>query len=205
MTLAPEVGTRFAVLASGSGTNLQALIDADLPGQLVLVVTNRPNAGAIARASKHGIVCAVVDHTLFPSRKAFESALIERLDAERVELVVLAGFMRVLTPLFVERFADCIVNIHPSLLPNFPGADGIGDALRAGVTKTGVTVHFVDTGVDTGAIIAQQEVPIEVGEGRATLAERIHAVEHALYPRVVGTLLRERPWRRGSSIRGEAT
>ena len=182
-------------MASGSGTNLQALIDATadgrVAGELALVVTNRPNSGAQHRAEQYDIPLAVVDHQQFPSRRDFEMAITEQLDAHDIDLVVLAGFMRVLTGAFVRRYSGRLINIHPSLLPQFKGRDAVGDALRAGASQTGVTIHFVEEEVDSGAIIAQESLAIVAGDTRQTLLARIHAVEHRLYPQVVDRLLRE--------------
>ncbi len=184
---------RFAVFASGSGTNLQALIDAvdagRIRGAMGLVLTNRPGSGAQTRAERHAIPLAVIDHTPFASRSAFDAALAEAVEAHDIDLIVLAGFMRILTPTFVQRYAGRIVNIHPSLLPAFKGKDAIGDALSAGVSETGVTVHFVNEDVDSGAIIAQQPIAIRSDDTRETLLERVHAVEHRLLPEVVDRLL----------------
>lgn len=181
---------RTGVLASGRGTNFVALAEAQArgelaPAELVVLIANRPGAPVLERARERGIEAVVIHHRDFPSREAFDQALVEALRARGVELVVLAGFMRVLTPVFLDAFPQRVINLHPALLPSFPGTDGIGDALAHGVKVTGVTVHFVDSGVDTGPIILQEAVPIAEGEGRETLEPRIHAVEHRLLPRAV--------------------
>lgn len=173
----------IGVLVSGTGTNLQALIDAGLP--IVAVGSNRRDAAALERADVAGIPNRVFELDRYADREARDRELAEWLQLRGVELVVLAGYMHLLTPAFLDRFPDRIVNVHPSLLPEFPGARAIDDALAAGVETTGVTIHYVDEGLDTGAVIAQAEVPVEP---RATLEERIHAVEHRLLPRVVGDL-----------------
>jgi phosphoribosylglycinamide formyltransferase-1 len=178
------------VLVSGAGTNLQALLDAQADGALApakirVVVSNNPDAPALARATAAGIPTHVVDHRGL-SRPEFEDRLIAALGD--VDLVVLAGFMRVLTAHFLDRFPDRVINTHPSLLPAFPGMDAPGQAIAAGVAESGVTVHFVDTSVDGGPIIAQVRVPVLPGDTAATLHARIQAEEHVLLPRVVWEL-----------------
>ncbi|HEY7794009.1 MAG TPA: phosphoribosylglycinamide formyltransferase [Gaiellaceae bacterium] len=171
------------VLVSGEGSNLQALLDAGLP--VGAVASNRPAVRALARAEAAGVPAAVFELDGFPSRDARDLAMADWLAGRGVELVVCAGYMHLLTPAFLGRFPGRIVNVHPSLLPEFPGARAIADALAAGVDTTGVTVHLVDEGLDTGHVIEQEPVPVEP---RATLEERIHAVEHRLLPKVVREL-----------------
>ena len=173
----------IGVLVSGEGTNLQALIDAGLP--IAAVASNRGDAGALARADEAAIPNRVFDLDAYPDRAARDRELADWLQLRGVDLVVLAGYMHLLTPVFLARFRDRIVNVHPSLLPRFPGARAIADALAAGVDTTGVTVHYVDEGLDTGAVIRQEPVAVEP---RATLIERIHAVEHRILPEVVREL-----------------
>ena len=173
----------IGVLASGEGTNLQALIDAGLP--IAAVASNKRGAGALARADAAGIPNRVFELDAYADRAARDRELADWLQLRGVELVVLAGYMHLLTPVFLERFPKRIVNVHPSLLPEFPGASALDDALAAGVETTGVTVHYVDEGLDTGAVIRQEPVAVEP---RATLLERIHAVEHRILPEVVGEL-----------------
>jgi phosphoribosylglycinamide formyltransferase-1 len=173
----------IGVLVSGEGTNLQALIDARLP--IAAVASNRPHVPALGRADAAGIPNRVFDVASYPDRSARDRELADWLQLRGVDLVVLAGYMHLLTPAFLERFPDAIVNVHPSLLPEFPGARAVDDALAAGVESTGVTVHYVDEGLDTGAVIRQE--PVEV-EPRDTLVERMHAVEHRLLPEVVREL-----------------
>ena len=173
----------IGVLVSGEGTNLQALLDARLPVRAV--ATNRPGCRALARAETAGVPAAQFPLDEYPSREQRDEAMADWLVRHGVELVVCAGYMHLLTAAFLDRFPSRIVNVHPSLLPDFPGARAIDDALDAGVDTTGVTVHLVDEGLDTGAVIAQQPVPVEP---RETLAERIHSVEHELLPRIVGEL-----------------
>jgi phosphoribosylglycinamide formyltransferase 1 len=173
----------IGVLVSGEGTNLQALIDAGLP--IAAVASNRCDAGALARADAAGIPARVFELDSYPDRSARDRELAEWLQLRSVDLVVLAGYMHLLTPAFLDRFPDRIVNVHPSLLPEFPGARAIEDALDAGVDTTGVTVHYVNEGLDTGAVIRQEPVSVEP---RSTLIERIHAVEHRILPEVVREL-----------------
>ena len=173
----------IGVLVSGEGTNLQALIDAGLP--IAAVASNRGDAGALARADAAGIPNRVFELDGYSDRAARDRELADWLQLRGVDLVVLAGYMHLLTPVFLDRFRDRIVNVHPSLLPQFPGGRAIADALDAGVDTTGVTVHYVDEGLDTGAVIRQEPVAVEP---RATLVERIHAVEHRILPEVVREL-----------------
>jgi phosphoribosylglycinamide formyltransferase 1 len=173
----------IGVLVSGEGTNLQALIDAGLP--IAAVAANRAGVAALERADAAGIPARVFDVATYPDRDARDRELADWLQLRGVDLVVLAGYMHLLTPAFLERFPDRIVNVHPSLLPAFPGARAVEDALAAGVDTTGVTIHYVDEGLDTGAVIRQEPVPVEP---RATLMERIHEVEHRLLPAVVREL-----------------
>lgn len=173
----------IGVLVSGEGTNLQALIDAGLP--IAAVASNRPGIGALARADLAGIPNRVFELDGYSDRAARDRELADWLQLRGVDFVVLAGYMHLLTQVFLDRFRDRIVNVHPSLLPEFPGGRAIADALEAGVDTTGVTVHYVDEGLDTGAVIRQEPVPVEP---RATLVERIHAVEHRILPEVVREL-----------------
>jgi phosphoribosylglycinamide formyltransferase-1 len=173
----------IGVLVSGNGTNLQALIDAALP--VSAVAANRKGAYALVRAREAGIPTATFSLDCHADRTERDLVMATWLEEHGVELVVLAGYMHLLTEPFLRRFPGRIVNVHPSLLPAFPGAHAIRDALEAGVETTGVTVHLVDEGLDTGPVIAQEEVPVEP---RATLEERIHGVEHRLLPEVVRSL-----------------
>jgi phosphoribosylglycinamide formyltransferase-1 len=173
----------IGVLVSGNGTNLQALVDAGLP--VSAVAANRKDAYALMRARAAGIPTATFSLDCHANRAERDLVMATWLEEHQVELVVLAGYMHLLTKPFLDRFPERIVNVHPSLLPAFPGAHPIDDALAAGVETTGVTVHYVDEGLDTGAVIAQVEVPVEP---RASLEERIHAVEHRLLPQVIGDL-----------------
>jgi phosphoribosylglycinamide formyltransferase 1 len=185
---------KLVVLASGSGTNLQAILDA-LHGregiEVVGVGSDRPDARALERARAAGVETAVFPGEEFTGREARDAAMAEWIGAQGADLVVLAGYMQLLSPAFVARFRHRIVNVHPALLPAFPGLDAIGQALEAGVETTGVTVHFVDEGVDTGPAILQREVPVPPGRDRARLEEAIHAVEHELYPKAIRMLARQ--------------
>jgi phosphoribosylglycinamide formyltransferase-1 len=171
------------VLLSGRGSNLQAMLDADLP--VSAVISNQPGAGGLAIAAHRGIASAVVEHRRFPTREAFEHVLADEIDRHAPRLVALAGFMRVLTAGFVARYAGRLVNIHPSLLPEFPGLDTHARALAAGAKRHGCTVHFVTAELDHGPIIAQAAVPVLPGDTADTLAARVLVQEHRIYPRAV--------------------
>jgi phosphoribosylglycinamide formyltransferase 1 len=173
----------IGVLVSGNGSNLQALIDARLP--IAAVASNRSDAYGLVRARAAAVPAATFSLTCHPDRAERDLVMATWLEEHGVELVVLAGYMHLLTEPFLRRFPQRIVNVHPSLLPAFPGAHAIDDALAAGVETTGVTVHHVDGGLDTGPVIVQEEVAVEP---RATLEERIHAVEHRLLPGAVREL-----------------
>lgn len=177
---------RVAVLISGRGSNMQALIDAarapDYPAEIVRVISNRPDAGGLQRAADAAIEHEVVDHKAFLGREKFEAELDRRLKACGAELVCLAGFMRLLTGGFVEAWRDRLINIHPSLLPAFPGLDTHGRALAAGVRFAGCTVHFVRAEMDSGPIIVQAAVPVLPGDDEERLAARVLEAEHRAYP-----------------------
>ena len=173
----------IGVLVSGNGTNLQALLDAGLP--VAAVASNRREAYALDRARGAGVPAATFGLDCFATREDRDLVMATWLEQHGVEHVVLAGYMHLLTKPFLDRFPGRIVNVHPSLLPEFPGAHAIDDALAAGVKTTGVTVHYVDDGLDTGAVIRQEPVQVEP---RESLVERIHAVEHRILPEVVAEL-----------------
>ena len=182
---------KLAVLVSGEGTNLGALLDAEArgelaPGEIALVVSNNPGVRALARATAAGKRAVVVDHRGFADRTAFEDALLAELAG--IEAIVLAGFMRVLTAHFVDKFPLRIINTHPSLLPAFPGKDAVAQALAHGAHVSGVTIHFVDASLDGGPIIEQEAVRILPGDDAAALHARIQHIEHALLPKVVQRL-----------------
>jgi phosphoribosylglycinamide formyltransferase-1 len=177
---------RVAILISGRGSNMAALIEAarapDYPAEIALVISNRLDAAGLARAAEAGVATAVVDHTAYAGKADFEAALDARLAAAHAGIVCLAGFMRVLSPTFVARWRDRLINIHPSLLPAFPGLDTHARALAAGATVHGCTVHFVRDGVDDGPVIAQAEVPVLPDDTPESLAARVLTAEHRLYP-----------------------
>jgi phosphoribosylglycinamide formyltransferase-1 len=178
-----------AVLVSGSGSNLQAIIDASERGEIHcrvgIVVSNKADAYGLVRARKHDIPTEVVDHRAFGSREAFDARLVEVIRSSGAELVCLAGFMRVVTPVFLRAFPHRILNIHPALLPSFPGTHGPRQALQYGVRFSGCTVHFLDEGVDTGPVIVQAVVPVYEDDTEDTLAARILKEEHRIYPMAI--------------------
>ena len=178
---------RIAVLASGSGTNLQAILD-QVHGdavEVVGVVSDKPAAKALERATAARVDTAAFPGSDFASREARDGAIASWLEEREVELVVLAGYMQLLSPSFIARFPSRIVNVHPALLPSFPGLDAIGQALEYGVRVTGVTVHFVDEGVDSGPVIAQEAIPVPPDRDRDALEAAIHAAEHRIYPEAI--------------------
>jgi len=180
---------KLVILISGRGSNMEAIVracsDEGWPAQVAAVIANRPDAAGLAFAASHGIATAVVDHREFPERASFDAALAREIDGFTPDLVVLAGFMRVLTAGFVDRYAGRMLNVHPSLLPSFPGLKTHQQALDAGVRLHGASVHFVTSQLDHGPIVAQAAVPVETGDTPATLAERVLATEHIIYPRAV--------------------
>lgn len=186
----------LAILISGRGSNMVSLVEAARQGRLGadvrLVVSNRPDAPGLQAAWSLGIETAVLSHRDFPDRESFDRALADLLESRGVRFVALAGFMRVLTPAFLDRFPGRVVNIHPALLPSFPGVHAQRQALEYGVRVTGCTVHFVDAGTDTGPIIAQAAVPVEDGDDEETLSARILAAEHQIYPSALDDVLRGR-------------
>ncbi|MBD5557208.1 MAG: phosphoribosylglycinamide formyltransferase [Desulfovibrio sp.] len=195
---------KIAILASGSGTNAQAMIDKAAAGvldvEIRLIVSNRPGAGVLERAARAGVPNMVLDHTDHPSREAHEAAVVAALKASGAEYIVLAGYMRLLTPVFLEPFAGRVLNIHPALLPSFPGAHGGADALAYGVKLTGCSVHFVEEEMDAGPLIIQAAVPVNAGEPLETLMPRIHALEHRIYPQALQWLAEGRIRREGRQI-----
>jgi len=179
----------LGVLVSGSGTNLQAILDAiaerRLDARVAVVVSNKAGAGALPRAARAGVPTVVLDHNAYAGREAFDAAVVSALRERGVEWVVLAGFMRILTRVLLDAFPMRVVNIHPALLPSFPGTDAQRQALDYGVRVTGCTVHFVDAGTDTGPIIAQRALDVLPGEELESLKNRLLAVEHQLLPEVL--------------------
>jgi phosphoribosylglycinamide formyltransferase-1 len=186
---------KLCVLASGAGTNLQAIIDA-LHGsngiEVAGVASDKADAKALRRAAAAGIETSVFAGAEFEDREARDSAIGDWIEGRGADLIVLAGYMQLLSTSFVRRFPNRIVNIHPALLPSFPGLDAIGQALAAGVAETGVTVHFVDEGVDTGPAILQRAVAMPPGRDRTRLETAIHALEHELYPEAIRMLAQGR-------------
>lgn len=180
---------RVGVLISGSGTNLQALIDAcaapDYPAEIALVLSNRADAGGLARAQRSAIPARLISHKDYVSRETFDAALDTALRSAGVEFICLAGFMRLLTPWFVERWRDRLINIHPSLLPDFKGTDAVAQALAAGVRTSGCTVHFVRPEMDSGPIVLQMQVPVQTDDTVESLHARIQLAEHHCYPQAL--------------------
>jgi len=199
---------RLAVLVSGSGSNLQALLDAcaqpDFPAEVACVVSNVPTAFGLERARKAGVPAVALDHKTFGSRADFERALGESLRQAGVEWVCLAGFMRLLSGDFLAGFPGRVLNIHPALLPAFPGLHAQRQALERGVKIAGCTVHFVDAGTDTGPIIAQAAVPVLPGDDEASLSARILAEEHRLYPLAVRLVVTGKVTLEGTRTRVDA-
>ncbi|MDX2083116.1 MAG: phosphoribosylglycinamide formyltransferase [Rickettsiales bacterium] len=181
--------TKIAILISGRGSNMQALVEAceksDFPAQVVLVLSNKIDALGLKFAEKKKIKTAFVDHKKFFSREEFDKKVSEKIEKSGAEIICLAGFMRLLSPWFVERWFDRLINIHPSLLPEFKGADAVGDAIKAGARKTGATVHFVREEMDSGPIILQAEVEITSQDNKETLAAKILKEEHKIYPQAL--------------------
>ena len=177
---------RIAILISGRGSNLQAFLDAaqsgDLPGEIAVVLSNNPDAAGLARAADAGIATKAIDHRDYSSREAFDQAMVDCLADYDIELVILAGFMRILTPVFIEPFAGRLLNIHPSLLPKYPGLNTHQRALDAGDPDAGVTVHFVTPELDGGPPVIQARVPVEAGDTASSLASRVLVQEHVIYP-----------------------
>ncbi|TAA71794.1 phosphoribosylglycinamide formyltransferase [Planococcus salinarum] len=185
--------TKIAVFASGNGSNFQAIADAIQAGQLdaeiMLVVTDRPNAFVLERAKIKGISCFAFQPKDYDSKKSYETMLKEKLRVLEVDWIVLAGFMRLIGPVLLEAYDNRIVNIHPSMLPAFPGKDAIGQTMASGAETAGVTVHFVDAGMDTGNTIIQQSFSVN-GRDREAVEKEIHAIEHQLYPAALQQLFK---------------
>jgi len=184
-----EMKQKVGVLCSGRGTDLQSIIDAigrgEVNAEIAVVLADKPEAFALERAKKAGIKAVCVNRKQYDGREPFEKALIAELEEAGVTLVVLAGFMRILTPVFVHHFAGRIMNIHPALLPSFPGAHAHRDVLAYGVKVSGCTVHFVDEGTDSGPIILQAAVPVLAGDTEETLGARVLEQEHIIYPQAI--------------------
>lgn len=184
---------KIALFASGNGTNVESIIRSVETGQLTAEISgiycDVATAKVIERGKKHGYPVYVFLPSDYQSRRAFEEAIVDQLQQDQVELVVLAGYMRIIRYALLDHYANKIVNIHPALLPQFPGKQGIKDAYVAGVTETGVTVHWVDHGVDTGPIIAQEPLKVDPNWELAELEAEIHAIEHRLYPAVLQSII----------------
>jgi phosphoribosylglycinamide formyltransferase-1 len=199
---------KVGVLISGRGSNLQALLDAcadpAFPAEIMAVLSNRPGAAGLERARAAGVAADVVDHRGFPDRASFEEALDRALRNAGVEFVCLAGFMRLLTPWFVERWHDRMINIHPSLLPAFPGLDTHRRAIEAGVRFTGCTVHFVRAEMDDGPILVQAAVPVLAGDDEHALAARVLEAEHRCYPLALRLVAEGRARVRGTRVELDA-
>lgn len=180
---------KIGVLVSGSGTNLQSIIDrcedGGLSAQIACVISNNEKAFALERATKHSIPAVCLKHTEFAGRTAYDEELVKVLRSHEVDLVVLAGFMRIITPVFIEAFPNAIMNIHPALLPSFPGLHAQRQAVEYGVKITGCTVHFVDAGTDTGPIIMQATVPIDDDDTEESVSSKIQAEEHRIFPKAI--------------------
>ena len=186
----------IAILASGSGSNAQAMIDKAAAGVLDVniccIVCNRPGAGVIERARKAGVTCVVLDHKEFADRESFDLAVVQTLQDHGAQLIVLAGYMRMLSTAFLEAFSGRVINIHPALLPSFPGVHGGSDACEYGVKISGCTVHFVEEKVDSGPVLIQAVVPVNAGESEDDLMNRIHVMEHRIYPQAIQWLAQGR-------------
>ncbi len=180
---------RIAILASGSGSNAQAIFDKIAAGvldvEVCIVISNRPEAGVLKRAKAAGVPSLGLDHKAYRSRESFDLAMVEAVKNHNIDLVVLAGYMRILTPIFLDAFANKVINVHPAILPSFPGAHGAQDACAWGVKVSGCTVHFVDEKIDHGPIIAQAVVPVLANDDANTLQQRIQSMEHRIYPQVL--------------------
>lgn len=184
---------KIAVFASGNGSNFQAILDSikcgDLHVELGLVVCDKPQAGVVERAKVAGIPVFSFSPKEYKSKVQFEHKIIAALQSHQIDLIFLAGYMRLIGSTLLDAYTNKIVNIHPSLLPAFPGKDAIGQAFRAGVKITGITIHYVDSGMDTGPIIAQKAIEVGDGDNETMIADKIHTAEHELYPKVIQDLI----------------
>lgn len=203
------VKKRVAILISGRGSNMQALIEAarapDYPAEIALVISNRPDAAGLMWANEQGLPTLALDHTRYESREHLEGQLQSLLDLAKIDLIALAGFMRLLTAGFVTHWQGRMINIHPSLLPAFKGLDTHGQALAAGVRITGCTVHFVVPEMDAGPIIGQAAVPVHAGDTADTLAARVLAAEHRLYPQMLAVVARDQVAMTDTGIKWQST
>lgn len=195
---------RIAILASGNGSNAQAMLDRIASGvlkaEIGLIACNRPGAGVLERAKKAGVPHVLLDHTTYGKREEYDRKLAETIREHDCGLVVLAGYMRLLTPAFLNGFPGRVINLHPALLPSFPGLHGGADALAYGVAITGCTVHFVEEAMDSGPAIIQAAVPVLRGEDEESLMQRIHSLEHRIYPQAVQWFAEGRISRQGRQV-----
>jgi phosphoribosylglycinamide formyltransferase 1 len=191
----------IVILISGRGSNMQALLEAALPVKIAAVISNNPDAAGLEIARKHNIETCVVDHREYPDRETFDLLLADQIDFYRPSLIVLAGFMRVLGDVFVNKYKDKLINIHPSLLPAFPGLGTHKQALKEGVKIHGCTVHFVTSEVDHGPIIIQATVPVLPGDTNETLAARVLLQEHRIFPEAVHLFVEDRLRISGNSVK----
>ncbi|ABS20639.1 phosphoribosylglycinamide formyltransferase [Bacillus cytotoxicus] len=184
---------RLAIFASGSGSNFQAFVNAveenRLHAEISLLVCDQPEARVIGRAHYHHVPCFAFSAKAYESKEAFEKEILKKLREYEIDFVILAGYMRLIGPTLLEAYGGKIINIHPSLLPSFPGKDAIGQALKAGVGVTGVTIHYVDAGMDTGPVIAQEAVQVSENDTRDSLQKKIQQVEHRLYVNTVNKII----------------
>lgn len=184
---------KAAVFASGTGSNFQAIMDyEDLKCEIAVLVCDQKEAAVIEKARRNGVKIILFDPKAYESKAHYEQELVHKLRAAHVTWIFLAGYMRIVGPTLLEAYENKIINIHPSLLPQFPGNRAVAEAFEAGVQETGVTIHYVDEGIDTGPIIAQEKVDIRTDDTFETLKSRIHQVEHQLYPRVINHLVQEK-------------
>lgn len=191
-----EQPLKIAILASGSGTNAQAIIESikrgSLNAEISVIIANNPNAGVLARAQAAGVPSLLVDHRKYADRAAHDKAIMEALSAYPCQYLIMAGYMRLLSHVFFENWKDRILNIHPALLPSFPGTCGIRDAIEYGVKLTGPTVHFAVEKMDAGPVIIQGAMPVESGVPEAEIAASIHEIEHRIYPQAIQWLAEDR-------------
>jgi phosphoribosylglycinamide formyltransferase-1 len=184
---------KISIFVSGNGTNMEYLLEHVRSGKLkaeaALVVSDNPQAYALKRAEKFNAECVVVDRKKFPSKETFEAEIRRHLDRKKIDYIALAGFMRILSPAFIKAYEGRLINIHPSLLPQFPGAHAIRDAFEAKAKVTGVSVHFVDEGVDTGPVILQREIKVNPEDTLESLETKIHALEYEIYPEGINLVL----------------
>ncbi|ASN07003.1 phosphoribosylglycinamide formyltransferase [Virgibacillus necropolis] len=184
---------KAVIFASGAGSNFQAIMDAnqekELGCEVVMLVCDKQGAGVIEKAAKFGISTCIVDPKAFPTKEAYEKKIVSALHEAKVDWIFLAGYMRIVGPTLLQAYEGAIINIHPSLLPDFPGLDAIGQAFRSRVHTTGVTIHFIDEGVDTGPIIDQEALEVLPSDTEETLKHRIQEIEHRLYPKVIKHVL----------------